>query len=114
MSFSFLQRGYCDPTLLAGIDPMAGLIPFDPPALPPPSPRLDPNALLAALGPPPPGLPTNPDALMALLANPSPGAQRGGAGETVQLAAIGDNPPAPPATTREHGGTASGTAENRC
>jgi hypothetical protein len=68
MSGFFFRPGYYyDPSLLAGIDPATGLIPFDPPAAPTPGPQFDPNALLAALGPPPPGMPTDPHALMALL-----------------------------------------------
>jgi hypothetical protein len=52
MSFSFFDRGFYDPRLLAGIDPATGLIPFDPPALPPRTPQLDANTLMALLGPP--------------------------------------------------------------
>jgi hypothetical protein len=65
MSGIFFRPGYYDPSLLDGIDPATGLIPFDPP--PPARPTFDPSALLAALGPPSPGMPTDPNALMALL-----------------------------------------------
>jgi hypothetical protein len=80
MSFSFFDRGFYDPRLLDGIDPATGLIPFDPPALPPRGPQLDANTLMALLGNPPPDIPTDPNTLMALLAaNRSPAAQLGAA-----------------------------------
>ena len=75
MSGFFFRPDYYDPSLLAGIDPMTGLIPFDLPTPPAPGPQFDPNALLAALGPPPPGMPTDSNALMALLRDVARGLQ---------------------------------------
>jgi hypothetical protein len=107
MSFSFFDRTFYDPRLLDGIDPATGLIPFDPPALPPRSPQLDPTALMALLGNPPPDVPTDPNALMALLGHlaqqRTAAAASGGTPAatsatpaSVQFAAIDDNPPPPP------------------
>jgi hypothetical protein len=67
MAGFFYRPGYYDPSLLAGIDPMTGLIPFDPPTPSAANRGFDPSALLAALGPQPPGMPTDSNALMALL-----------------------------------------------